>query len=292
MTPTGISMTAPPVPGMPSAAKWVSGGEPDGGQAAVRPGGPGTRPPGRPGADTQPARPPQATGAPAGPAAPGLLTGAHPQVPPYGTPASPPRPAPAHDGETPDAGGSARPPAVVAQDGGRAPAKRRRGLPGPARIAVLGVAAVVLGTATVGVQMWDRAQWVAERYPAEDVRDVRAGEPVTRSGIRWSVEVTRVPRPNQKPGRVMLEVTVELTPEERQAIEDFVQPTIELRDTTGRSWVTIVPPGGSVYRGDLKVGETARLTAYGVVPKELEKTAKVALVYSRESGSDVLLFSR
>ena len=273
-------------------------GIPPGGPTApqgVRPGGPSQ-------ADSGPAgraaAPHPAGGASSGRPVHSAHGAAHPTPPPAGGVASAvrpgeaadgeSRPAPAHDGEGPDAG----PPAVVAQDGGRAQAKRRRGLPAPARLAVLGVAAVVLGTATVGVQMWDRSQWVAERYPAEDVREVRAGEPVSWSGMRWSVEVTRVPRPNGKPGRVMLQVTVELTPEEQKAIEDFLQPTIELRDTTGRSWVTIVPSEGSVYRGDLKVGETARMTAYGVVPEELEKTAKVALVYSSASGSDVLLFSR
>src|SRR5690606_30141066 len=111
-------------------------------------------------------------------------------------------------------------PADAADGQGRA--KRRRGLPGPARFAMLGVA--------VGVQMWDRSLGVAERDRAESVREARAGETVSRWGVRWTVEVTRVPRTN-KPGRVMLQVTVRLTPENQKAIDDFVPPNVEFRDT-------------------------------------------------------------
>ena len=367
-TPTGFSMTAPPAPGVPSAARW--GGEPGDEHG-----------PGRPDLGPGRAGPPQAAGPSAGPSPSGLLTGAQPQTPPPGTrrphaPGGAPRD-PGSDGEPPaasppmppgprpggpapgDAGGYGRPagphpapggtpgggPARPAPPGtgrpashpdggmaasersaaaepdtrpvrayggdaeatapvageepgarpadaadGQGRAKRRRGLPGPARFAMLGVAAVVAGAATVGVQMWDRSLWVAERYPAESVREARAGETVSRWGVRWTVEVTRVPRTN-KPGRVMLQVTVRLTPENQKAIDDFVPPNVEFRDTAGRTWVTIVPPEGSVYRSDLKVGRTARMTAYGVVPEELADTAKVALVSTGESA-DVLLFSR
>ena len=127
--------------------------------------------------------------------------------------------------------------------------------------------------------------------PRESVREARAGETVSRWGVRWTVEVTRVPRTN-KPGRVMLQVTVRLTPENQKAIDDFVPPNVEFRDTAGRTWVTIVPPEGSVYRSDLKVGRTARMTAYGVVPEELADTAKVALVSTGESAGTCRRVSR
>ena len=156
---------------------------------------------------------------------------------------------------------------------------------------VLPVAAVVLGTATVGIQAWDRSQWVAERYPEEAVQNVRGGESAERAGMRWSVQVSRAPV-DSKPGRVMLQITVLLTPLEEKAIQDFVEPKIELRDTAGRTWMALSNPGDTPLRSDLRVGRTNRFVAYGVVPEELEKTAKVALVYAGADGSDVLLFNR
>ena len=169
--------------------------------------------------------------------------------------------------------------------------KRKNPLSTPARLAAMGVAAVVLGTATVGIQAWDRSQWVAERYPEEAVQNVRGGESAERAGMRWSVQVSRAPV-DSKPGRVMLQITVLLTPLEEKAIQDFVEPKIELRDTAGRTWMALSNPGDTPLRSDLRVGRTNRFVAYGVVPEELEKTAKVALVYAGADGSDVLLFNR
>lgn len=157
----------------------------------------------------------------------------------------------------------------------------------------MGVAAVVLGTATVGIQVWDRSRWVAERYPAEAVQEVPAGESVVRAGMRWSVEVTRAPASAySRPGRILLEITVAVTPVEEKAIEDFLTPTIELRDRAGRKWVALTAPGGTPIRSDMRVGKAEQLVAHGVVPEDQVEKARVALVYSGEDGSEVLLFSR
>lgn len=184
--------------------------------------------------------------------------------------------------------------AEAAEQGARGQSRRKRrtGLSRPARLAALGVAAVVLGAATVGIQVWDRSLWVAARYPAEAVQEVRPGESAVRAGMRWSVEVSRAPRNGDRPGRIMLQVTVLVTPVEEKAIEEFFSPTIELRDTAERKWVTITAPGGTPIRTDMRVGRTDRFTAYGVVPEDLVETAKVALVFIKEDGSDVLLFNR
>ncbi|MEV5413341.1 hypothetical protein AB0K60_31475 [Thermopolyspora sp. NPDC052614] len=178
--------------------------------------------------------------------------------------------------------------------GGRAAVRRRRrtGLSGPAKLAAMGVAAVVLGAAAVGIQAWDRSQWVAARYPAEDVREVMAGQSATRAGMRWAVRVERAPRSAQdKPGRVMLQVTMTVTPVDEKEIENFLVPTIEFRDRAGRKWMALTG-GGTPIRSDMRVGKAETITAYGVVPEELADTARVALVYSSADASEALLFSR
>jgi hypothetical protein len=144
----------------------------------------------------------------------------------------------------------------------------------------------------VGLQAWDRSQWVAARYPAENVREVTAGQSETRAGMRWAVRVERAPRSGQdKPGRVMLQITATVTPVDEKEIENFLVPTIEFRDRTGRKWMALTA-GRTPLRDDMRVGKPETITAYGVVPEELADTARVALVYSSADAVEVLLFSR
>ncbi len=181
-----------------------------------------------------------------------------------------------------------------AASGERAAVRRRRrtGLSTPARLAAMGVAAVVLGAAAVGIQAWDRSQWVAARYPAENVQEVMAGQSGTRAGMRWTVRIERAPRSAQdKPGRVMLQITAMVTPVDEKEIEKFLVPEIEFRDRAGRKWMALTA-GGTPIRSDMRVGKTETIKAYGVVPEELADSARVALVYSSEDAVEVLLFRR
>jgi hypothetical protein len=170
--------------------------------------------------------------------------------------------------------------------------RRRTALPAPLRVAVLAIAAVAAVGATVGTEGGDRSGWVAQRYPAEIVHDVGAGQTADLRGMRWRVTVSPMPpTASDKPGRVMLKISTQVTPIDAKSIKDYGEPRYEMRDDRGRSWKALSAGDGPI-RDDMRVGKTERFTEYTVVPTELADTARCAAIFYTDGPDETLLFSR
>lgn len=170
--------------------------------------------------------------------------------------------------------------------------RRRKALPASLRVAMLAVAAIVAVGGTIGVEVWDRSFWVADRYPDEIVHNVGKGKTADLQGMRWGVTISRVPpSASDKPGRVMLKILTRVTPIEAKSIKDFGPPRYEMRDDTGRTW-QVLSALDTPIRDDMRVGKTEQFTEYGVVPAELADTARVALSFYTDGSDETLLFSR
>ncbi|WP_424528995.1 hypothetical protein ACOZ38_04835 [Sphaerisporangium viridialbum] len=166
-------------------------------------------------------------------------------------------------------------PAVPPAPSPREPKRRR--LPRAVRGVLLTLAAVALVAVTVGVQWWDRSAWVAERYPAEVVKDVPRGQSVVLHGMRWQVSLAPGPRSND-PAAAALVATVQVTPVSAGEIAGYRTPDFRTRGRTGGEWEAV--PAGTPTSSDLKVGRTSRFTVVTAVPSALRDTAELVLSYS------------
>ncbi|WP_214413844.1 hypothetical protein [Sphaerisporangium fuscum] len=150
---------------------------------------------------------------------------------------------------------------------------------GALRAVAMLVAAVALVAVTVGVQWWDRTKWVAERYPAEVVKDVPAGGTATLGGIVWKATVSVMPATaGQIAGTTSLEATVEVTPLSEQDADQYHSPRFSVRDRAGHTWVART--AGTLTSLDLEPGKPSRITVVAAVPAGLADTAELVLDYS------------
>ncbi|MCW2882239.1 MAG: hypothetical protein JWQ95_6339 [Sphaerisporangium sp.] len=156
------------------------------------------------------------------------------------------------------------------------------------RAVLLLVAAVVLVAVTVGVQWWDRSAWVADRYPAEVIKDVGRGQSATIHGMSWQLSVAVRPRStDDNPGATTLVAAVQVTPVSAEEITHFSTPTFEARDRAGHTWEAL--PTTTLSSLDLHAGKVARLTVVAAVPNDLKDRAELVLSYS---GREMLRFAR
>ncbi|WP_405144301.1 hypothetical protein OG589_41435 [Sphaerisporangium sp. NBC_01403] len=150
------------------------------------------------------------------------------------------------------------------------------------------MAAVAAVTVTVGAQWWDRSAWVADRYPAEVIKDVGRGQSATLHGMSWQLSVAVRPRSaGDNPKATTLVAAVQVTPVSAEEITRFSMPTFEARDRAGRTWDAL--PATTLSSFDLHAGKVARLTVVAAVPNELKDTAELVLSYSNR---EMLRFAR
>ncbi|RCG31745.1 hypothetical protein DQ384_09405 [Sphaerisporangium album] len=170
-----------------------------------------------------------------------------------------------------------------------APAETRRPLRRAVRGLALAVAAVAVTGAAVGVQWQDRQRWIADRYPAEVVKDVAHGASATLHGMSWQV-VTVVPRQVEgggESGTAPLRATVQVTPVSAQAIGGYLTPDFAMRDRAGHSWQAL--PVDTPIPSDLKPGRATRFDVETAVPGSLSGTAELVLSYA---PGETLRFAR
>jgi hypothetical protein len=171
---------------------------------------------------------------------------------------------------------------------GSSDTRGRRRLARGVRAVLLLVAAVALVGLTIGVQWRDRSAWVAERYPADDIKDVGSGQAALLHGMSWKVTVSVRPRSDgQNPDTASLLANVEVTPTSAKEITTYYTPDFDVRDPAGHRWEAL--PVETLINSDLKVGKTARFTVVAAVPNKLQDTAELVLNYS---PGETLRFAR
>ncbi|GII79683.1 hypothetical protein Sru01_46650 [Sphaerisporangium rufum] len=167
-------------------------------------------------------------------------------------------------------------------------AGRRGRVAGAVRAGLVGVTAVAAVAATVGVQWWDRARWVAERYPAEKVTEVATGSSTVLHGVAWQAGVsTGPPGAGDPAGTVTLRATVRLTPRSAAAAAGYEPPAYRFQDRDGHRWTALQSDGP--IRLDLRAGQTASATVVGSVPAAARDSAELVLSYS---PGETLRFAR
>ncbi|GAA3843029.1 hypothetical protein GCM10022226_77410 [Sphaerisporangium flaviroseum] len=168
------------------------------------------------------------------------------------------------------------------------PAGRRR-MPRLIRATLLLVAAVALVAVTVGVQWWDRSAWIAQRYPAEVVKDVPRGQSAALHGMSWQASLAvRARSAGDHRDATSLIATVRVTPISAKDVGGYLPPRFEARDRgTGRRWQAL--PAETPTGSDLEPGRTTSFIVVAAVPNELKDTAELVLSYS---SAETLRFAR